>query len=43
VAEIPLDGVAPAVANAVLDACGAQIDANPITPEKVWRSLHGQK
>jgi putative selenate reductase molybdopterin-binding subunit len=39
VAEIPMDGVAPAVANAVLDACGAQIDANPITPEKVWKSL----
>lgn len=39
VAEIPMDGVAPAVGNAVLDACGAQIDANPITPEKVWRWL----
>jgi putative selenate reductase molybdopterin-binding subunit len=37
--EIPLDGVAPAVGNAVLDACGANIDANPITPEKVWRAL----
>lgn len=39
VAEIPMDGVAPAVGNAVLDACGVQIDDNPITPEKVWRSL----
>ena len=39
VAEIPMDGVAPAVANAVLDACGVNIDANPITPEKVWESL----
>lgn len=39
VAEIPMDGVAPAVANAVLDACGVQIDSNPITPEKVWRAL----
>jgi putative selenate reductase molybdopterin-binding subunit len=39
VAEIPLDGVAPAVGNAVLDACGAQIDSNPVTPEKVWRAL----
>jgi putative selenate reductase molybdopterin-binding subunit len=39
VAEIPMDGVAPAVANAVLDACGVNIDANPITPEKVWKSL----
>jgi putative selenate reductase molybdopterin-binding subunit len=39
VAEIPMDGVAPAVANAILDACGAVIDANPATPEKIWRSL----
>ena len=37
--EIPMDGVAPAVGNAVLDACGANVDANPITPEKVWRAL----
>ncbi len=41
VAEIPLDGVAPAVGNAVSDACGAQIDENPITPEKIWRALNG--
>lgn len=39
VAEIPMDGVAPAVGNAVLDACGADILANPITPEKVWQAL----
>lgn len=39
VAEIPMDGVAPAVANAVLDACGAQVDDNPVLPEKVWRAL----
>jgi putative selenate reductase molybdopterin-binding subunit len=38
-AEIPLDGVAPAVGNAVFNACGINIDANPITPEKVWRAL----
>ncbi len=34
VAEIPMDGVAPAVANAVLDACGVQIDENPVTPRE---------
>jgi putative selenate reductase molybdopterin-binding subunit len=39
VAEIPMDGVAPAVGNAVRDACGVDIDANPITPEKIWRAL----
>mgnify|MGYP001080195349 CR=1 FL=1 len=38
-AEIPMDGVAPAVGNAVLDACGVQVDDNPVTPEKVWRGL----
>jgi len=39
VAEIPMDGVAPAVGNAVLDAVGVNIDANPVTPEKVWKML----
>jgi putative selenate reductase molybdopterin-binding subunit len=39
VAEIPLDGAAPAIGNAVLDACGADILDNPVTPEKVWRAL----
>jgi putative selenate reductase molybdopterin-binding subunit len=39
VAEIPLDGVAPAVANAVYAATGAQITVAPLTPERVWRSL----
>lgn len=43
VAEIPLDGVAPAVGNAVLNACGVNIDDNPITPEKVWRALELKK
>ena len=39
-AEIPMDSVAPAVGNAVLDACGASLNSIPITPEQVWRSLH---
>jgi putative selenate reductase molybdopterin-binding subunit len=39
VAEIPLDGVAPAVGNAVYDAIGVQIPNIPLTPEKVWRKL----
>lgn len=39
VAEIPIDGVAPAVGNAVMDACGANIVKAPITPERVWRAL----
>jgi putative selenate reductase molybdopterin-binding subunit len=40
VAEIPMDGAAPAIGNAVLDACGAQVDVIPMTPERVWRALH---
>jgi putative selenate reductase molybdopterin-binding subunit len=39
VAEIPMDGVAPAVGNAILDAIGVNIDHNPITPEKIWNAL----
>jgi len=39
VAEIPMDGVAPAVGNAILDAIGVNVDDNPVTPEKVWRAI----
>jgi putative selenate reductase molybdopterin-binding subunit len=39
VAEIPMDGVAPAVGNAILDACGANVDINPATPERVWKAI----
>jgi putative selenate reductase molybdopterin-binding subunit len=39
VAEIPLDGVAPAVANAVYAATDVQIPVIPLTPERVWRAL----
>jgi putative selenate reductase molybdopterin-binding subunit len=39
VAEIPMDGVAPAVGNAIYDACGAEVMVNPATPERVWRAL----
>ena len=42
VAEIPMDGVAPAIGNAVRDAVGVDIDENPVTPEKVWRALQSQ-
>ncbi|NOT03783.1 MAG: molybdopterin-dependent oxidoreductase [Anaerolineales bacterium] len=39
VAEIPMDGVAPAVGNAILDAIGVNVDEIPVTPEKVWKAL----
>jgi putative selenate reductase molybdopterin-binding subunit len=46
VAEIPMDGIAPAVANAILDASlsyvknGVNIDHIPATPEIIWRALN---
>ena len=39
VAEIPMDGVAPAVANAVFDAVGARVRRLPLLPERVWRAM----
>jgi putative selenate reductase molybdopterin-binding subunit len=39
VAEIPLDGVGPALGNAIYDAVGVRILDAPILPEKVWRAL----
>jgi putative selenate reductase molybdopterin-binding subunit len=43
VAEIPMDGVAPAVGNAILDAIGVNIDVIPATPERVWREIKKQQ
>ncbi len=39
VAEIPMDGVAPAVGNAILDACGAALQVIPATPERVLGAI----
>ena len=43
VGEIPIDGVAPAVANAILDASGAELFDNPATPERIWIGLNVKK
>lgn len=43
VATVPLNGMAPAVANAVADALGRGIQQLPLTPERVLRALHAQK
>lgn len=40
VAEIPMDGVAPAVASAIYDAVGVMLHDLPFTPEKIWRATH---
>lgn len=39
VAELPIDGVAPAVADAIHDATGVWLREVPFTPERVWRAL----
>ncbi len=43
IAEIPKDGVAPALASAIYDATGVWIRQIPYTPEKVWRALKGSR
>ncbi|HNS50362.1 MAG TPA: molybdopterin-dependent oxidoreductase [Anaerolineae bacterium] len=40
VSEIPMDGFAPALADAIHDATGVWLHNLPFTPEKVWRALH---
>lgn len=42
VAEIPMDGVAPAVANAVYDAVGVWMNEIPMTPERVWQAMRSK-
>jgi CO/xanthine dehydrogenase Mo-binding subunit len=41
--ELGMDPVAPAIANAIFDACGVRIHELPITAEKVWRALQEKK
>ncbi len=42
VAEIPKDGVAPALASAIYDATGVMIREIPFTPERVWRAVQNK-
>ena len=39
IAEIPINCPAPAVANAIYNACGARVRDLPITPEKILRAM----
>ena len=39
VAEIPKDGVAPALASAIYDATGVRTRSLPFTPERVWQAI----
>jgi putative selenate reductase molybdopterin-binding subunit len=43
IAEIPKDGVAPALANAIHHATGVRIRQIPYTPERVWRALAAEE
>lgn len=40
VGEIPLYGMAPAIANAVTDALGIRLRQIPLTPERMLRAIH---
>ncbi|HDQ72331.1 MAG TPA: 2Fe-2S iron-sulfur cluster binding domain-containing protein [Chloroflexi bacterium] len=42
ISEIPMDGVAPAMADAIHDATGVWMREVPFTPERVWRALRGE-
>jgi putative selenate reductase molybdopterin-binding subunit len=39
IAEIPKDGVSPALANAVFDATGVRVRRIPLTPNRVFEAL----
>ncbi len=43
IAEISMDGIAPAMADAIHDATGVWIREVPFTPERVWRALRGRQ
>ncbi len=40
IAEIPKDGVAPAIRNALVNATGTRMHAIPFTPERVWAAMN---
>src|SRR6201981_1886386 len=41
IGELPLDGTAPAIANAIAQATGADIRQIPVTPEKLMEMMEG--
>jgi len=43
IGEISMDGLAPAMADAIHDATGVWIRQVPFTPERVWRAMRGGK
>jgi len=43
VGEMPMDGLAPAIANAVVGALGIRINDLPITPEKLFNAIESRR
>lgn len=43
IAEIPKDGVAPAIANAIFDATGVRIRRIPFTPQRVYQAMKAER
>ena len=43
IAEIPKDGVAPAIANAVYDAIGVRLRRIPFTPNRVYAAMQANQ
>jgi len=41
--EVPMDGPAPAIVNAIHDAIGKRVYRIPATSERVWRVLRGEQ
>ncbi len=41
--EVAINGIAPAIVNAVYDAIGIRFYEIPLTPERVWRALREQE
>ncbi|MFH0883611.1 MAG: molybdopterin cofactor-binding domain-containing protein [bacterium] len=43
VGEIPINAPAPAVINAIYNACGVRLHHSPVSPEEILRQLSGRK
>ncbi|HET9370199.1 MAG TPA: hypothetical protein VFO19_08115, partial [Vicinamibacterales bacterium] len=39
IGELPMDGVAPAIANAIANALGVEVKRIPITPERILGAI----
>jgi len=42
IGELPMDGPAPAIVNAIVDALGVPFNSIPLLPEDLFEALHGE-